>query len=91
LWKRSSSFGEGGNFWGVGQAAPRLFLLATRLAHHYEIAAATKRLEAFCGHFLILCGMKLVEAAKTISTDPAVYDEMVAFGAKSENAGARER
>jgi len=49
-----------------------------------EIAAATKRPQSFVGlHFFNpVPVMKLVEVVKTISTDPAVYDEMVAFGAK---------
>jgi 3-hydroxybutyryl-CoA dehydrogenase len=49
-----------------------------------EIAAATKRPGRFVGlHFFNpVPVMKLVEVVKTISTDPAVYDEMVAFGAK---------
>src|SRR5690349_21032792 len=49
-----------------------------------EIAAATRRPQRFVGlHFFNpVPVMKLVEVVKTISTDPAVYDEMVAFGAK---------
>jgi len=49
-----------------------------------EIAAATKRPRRFVGlHFFNpVPVMKLVEVVKTIATDPAVYDEMVAFGAK---------
>ncbi len=49
-----------------------------------EIAAATKRPGRFVGlHFFNpVPVMKLVEVVKTISTDPAVHDEMVAFGAK---------
>jgi len=49
-----------------------------------EIAAATKRPQRFVGlHFFNpVPVMKLVEVVKTISTDPSVYDEMVAFGAK---------
>lgn len=49
-----------------------------------EIAAATKRPERFVGlHFFNpVPVMKLVEVVKTIATDPAVYEEMVAFGAK---------
>jgi len=49
-----------------------------------EIAAATKRPQRFVGlHFFNpVPVMKLVEVVKTIATDPAVYDEMVAFGAK---------
>ena len=49
-----------------------------------EIAASTKRPERFVGlHFFNpVPVMKLVEVVKTIATDPAVYEEMVAFGAK---------
>jgi len=49
-----------------------------------EIATSTKRPERFVGlHFFNpVPVMKLVEVVKTIATDPAVYDEMVAFGAK---------
>jgi 3-hydroxybutyryl-CoA dehydrogenase len=49
-----------------------------------EVAAATKRPQRFVGlHFFNPVPiMKLVEVVKTIATDPAVYEEMVAFGAK---------
>jgi len=49
-----------------------------------EIAASTKRPQRFVGlHFFNpVPVMKLVEVAKTIATDPAVYEEMVNFGAK---------
>lgn len=49
-----------------------------------EIAAATKRPQRFVGlHFFNpVPVMKLVEVVKTIATDPAVYEEMVGFGAK---------
>ncbi len=49
-----------------------------------EIAAATKRPERFLGmHFFNpVPVMKLVEVIRTISTDPAVFEEMVAFGAR---------
>src|SRR5215469_13187094 len=49
-----------------------------------EIAASTKRPRRFVGlHFFNpVPVMKLVEVVKTIATDPAVYEEMVAFGAK---------
>ena len=48
-----------------------------------EIATATKRPQRFVGlHFFNpVPVMKLVEVVKTIATDPAVYEEMVAFGA----------
>jgi 3-hydroxybutyryl-CoA dehydrogenase len=49
-----------------------------------EIAAATKRPQRFVGlHFFNpVPVMKLVEVVKTIATDPGVYEEIVAFGAK---------
>jgi 3-hydroxybutyryl-CoA dehydrogenase len=49
-----------------------------------EIATATKRPQRFVGlHFFNpVPVMKLVEVVRTIATDPAVYDEMVAFGTK---------
>lgn len=49
-----------------------------------EIAAATKRPQRFVGlHFFNpVPVMKLVEVVRTIATDPAVYEEMVQFGAK---------
>jgi len=49
-----------------------------------EIAAATERPQRFVGlHFFNpVPVMKLVEVVKTIATDPDVYDEIVAFGAK---------
>jgi len=49
-----------------------------------EIATATKRPQRFVGlHFFNpVPVMKLVEVVKTIATDPAVYEEMVSFGAK---------
>jgi 3-hydroxybutyryl-CoA dehydrogenase len=49
-----------------------------------EIATATKRPERFVGlHFFNpVPVMKLVEVVRTIATDPTVYEEMVAFGAK---------
>ena len=49
-----------------------------------EIATATKRPDRFVGlHFFNpVPVMKLVEVVRTIATDPAAYEEMVAFGAK---------
>ena len=49
-----------------------------------EISTATKRPERFVGlHFFNpVPVMKLVEVVRTIATEPAVYDEMVDFGAK---------
>jgi len=56
-----------------------------------EIATATKRPQRFVGlHFFNpVPVMKLVEVIKTIATDPAVYDEMVAFGAKLGKTAVR--
>jgi 3-hydroxybutyryl-CoA dehydrogenase len=56
-----------------------------------EIAAATKRPQRFVGlHFFNpVPVMKLVEVVRTIATDPAVYDEMVAFGAKLSKVPVR--
>jgi len=49
-----------------------------------EIATATKRPQRFVGlHFFNpVPVMKLIEVVRTIATDEAVYEEMVAFGAK---------
>ena len=49
-----------------------------------EVATATKRPQRFLGlHFFNpVPVMKLVEVVRTIATDEAVYEEMVAFGAK---------
>jgi len=49
-----------------------------------EIAAATKRPQRFVGlHFFNpVPVMKLVEVVRTIATEPAAYEEMVAFGTK---------
>jgi 3-hydroxybutyryl-CoA dehydrogenase len=56
-----------------------------------EIAASTKRPQRFVGlHFFNpVPVMKLVEVVKTIATDPAVYEEMVAFGAKLSKTPVR--
>jgi 3-hydroxybutyryl-CoA dehydrogenase len=58
-----------------------------------EIATATKRPERFVGlHFFNpVPVMKLVEVVRTIATDPAVYEEMVAFGAKLGKTPVRAR
>src|SRR6516162_5943982 len=56
-----------------------------------EIAAATERPQRFVGlHFFNpVPVMKLVEVVKTIATDAAVYEEMVAFGAKLGKTAVR--
>jgi 3-hydroxybutyryl-CoA dehydrogenase len=47
-----------------------------------ELACTTKRPDRFVGmHFFNpVPAMKLVEVVRTISTDPTVYEEMIAFG-----------
>jgi 3-hydroxybutyryl-CoA dehydrogenase len=49
-----------------------------------EMATSTKRADRFVGlHFFNpVPVMKLVEVVRTIATDPKVFEEMVAFGAK---------
>ena len=56
-----------------------------------EIATATKRPQRFVGlHFFNpVPVMKLVEVVKTIATDAAVYEEMVAFGTKLGKTAVR--
>jgi 3-hydroxybutyryl-CoA dehydrogenase len=56
-----------------------------------EIAAATKRPGRFVGlHFFNpVPVMKLVEVVRTIATDPAVYEDVVAFGAKLGKTAVR--
>jgi len=56
-----------------------------------EIATATKRPQRFVGlHFFNpVPVMKLVEVVRTIGTDPAVYEEMVAFGGKLGKTAVR--
>jgi 3-hydroxybutyryl-CoA dehydrogenase len=56
-----------------------------------EIATATKRPQRFVGlHFFNpVPVMKLVEVVRTIATDPAVYEEMVAFGEKLGKTAVR--
>jgi 3-hydroxybutyryl-CoA dehydrogenase len=58
-----------------------------------EIAAATKRPQRFVGlHFFNpVPVMKLVEVVRTIATDDAVYEEMVAFGTKLGKSPVRAR
>jgi 3-hydroxybutyryl-CoA dehydrogenase len=56
-----------------------------------EIAMATKRPQRFVGlHFFNpVPVMKLVEVVRTIATDAAVYDEVVAFGIKLGKTAVR--
>ena len=56
-----------------------------------EIATATKRPQRFVGlHFFNpVPVMKLVEVVRTIATDPPVYEEVVAFGAKLGKTAVR--
>jgi 3-hydroxybutyryl-CoA dehydrogenase len=64
--------------------AHTIFASNTSSLNITEIAAATKRPQRFVGlHFFNpVPVMKLVEVVRTIATDPAVYEEMVQFGAK---------
>jgi len=70
----------------IDEAAPVSTILASNTSSISitKIAAVTKRAEKVIGmHFMNpVPVMKLVEVVKTIATDPAVYEEMVAFGAK---------
>jgi 3-hydroxybutyryl-CoA dehydrogenase len=63
---------------------PTIFASNTSSLTITEIATATKRPDRFVGlHFFNpVPVMKLVEVVRTIATDPSVYEEMVAFGAK---------
>jgi len=56
-----------------------------------EMATATKRPQRFVGlHFFNpVPVMKLVEVVKTIATDPAVYEDAVAFGMKLGKVAVR--
>lgn len=56
-----------------------------------EISTATRRPQRFIGlHFFNpVPVMKLVEVVRTIATDPAVYEEAVAFGAKLGKTAVR--
>jgi len=58
-----------------------------------EIATATKRPQRFVGlHFFNpVPVMKLVEVVRTIATDDAVYEEMVAFGTKLSKTPVRAK
>src|ERR1700730_8517275 len=65
-------------------AASTIFASNTSSLTITEIASATKRPDRFVGlHFFNpVPVMKLVEVVRTIATDPAVYEETVAFGAR---------
>src|SRR5206468_10027405 len=56
-----------------------------------SIASATKRPHRFVGlHFFNpVPVMKLVEVVRTIATEPAVYEEVVAFGTKLGKTAVR--
>ena len=58
-----------------------------------EIATATRRPQRFVGlHFFNpVPVMKLVEVVRTIATEPAVYEEIVTFGAKLGKTPVRAR
>lgn len=61
-----------------------IFASNTSSASITEIASATKRPERFLGmHFFNpVPVMKLVEVIRTIATEPAVFEEMIAFGVR---------
>jgi 3-hydroxybutyryl-CoA dehydrogenase len=65
-------------------AASTIFASNTSSLTITEIASVTKRPDRFVGlHFFNpVPVMKLVEVVRTIATDPAVYEETVAFGAR---------
>ena len=58
-----------------------------------EMAASTKRPQRFVGlHFFNpVPVMKMVEVVKTIATDPAAYDEVLAFAAKLGKTAVRAK
>jgi len=70
---------------------PTIFASNTSSLTITEISAATKRPQRFVGlHFFNpVPVMKLVEVVRTIATDTAVYEEMVAFGAKLGKTAVR--
>jgi 3-hydroxybutyryl-CoA dehydrogenase len=70
---------------------PTIFASNTSSLTITEIATATKRPQRFVGlHFFNpVPVMKLVEVVKTIATDPAVYEEVVAFGGKLGKVAVR--
>jgi 3-hydroxybutyryl-CoA dehydrogenase len=71
--------------------ASTIFAINTSSLTITEIAAATKRPQRFVGlHFFNpVPVMKLVEVVRTIATEPAVYEEMVAFGVKLGKTAVR--
>jgi 3-hydroxybutyryl-CoA dehydrogenase len=70
---------------------PTIFASNTSSLTITEISAATKRPQRFVGlHFFNpVPVMKLVEVVRTIATDVAVFEEMVAFGAKLGKTAVR--
>ena len=70
---------------------PTIFASNTSSLTITEIATATKRPQRFVGlHFFNpVPVMKLVEVVRTIATDRAVYEEMVAFGVKLGKTAVR--
>jgi 3-hydroxybutyryl-CoA dehydrogenase len=70
---------------------PTIFASNTSSLTITEISAATKRPQRFVGlHFFNPVPlMKLVEVVRTIATDAAVYEEMIAFGAKLGKTAVR--
>jgi len=72
---------------------PTIFASNTSSLTITEIATATKRPQRFVGlHFFNpVPVMKLVEVVRTISTDDAVYEEVVAFGTKLGKTAVRAK
>ena len=72
-------------------AASTIFASNTSSLTITEIATSTKRPERFVGlHFFNpVPVMKLVEVVRTIATDQAVYEEVVAFGVKLGKTAVR--
>jgi 3-hydroxybutyryl-CoA dehydrogenase len=68
-----------------------IFASNTSSLTNTEIATATNRPKRFGGLHVFnpVPVMKLVEVVRTIATDAAVYDEMVAFGAKLGKTAVR--
>jgi 3-hydroxybutyryl-CoA dehydrogenase len=72
---------------------PTIFASNTSSLTITEIATATKRPQRFVGlHFFNpVPVMKLVEVARTIATDDAVFEEVVAFGGKLGKTAVRAK